>query len=182
MDSFQLFVTSLVILQAAGDSRRPTQERYARPRESFSPAHRGQGLEPRRLLGKQPFRAQPWLDTSASTCGTGHRSTSAPVDAIAASTSTHRPGTRRSGPALRGNSRLRFPRRPGCTSKTHSGRSRPLILMLGDATRLRVFGHSVSEAAPTNVRGLREMSRVIATKLPWANQEWVAAVAAIIFA
>ena len=43
--------------------------------------------------------------------------------------------------------------------------------MLDDATRLRVFGHSVSEAAPTNVRGLREMSRVIATKLPWANQE-----------
>ena len=47
--------------------------------------------------------------------------------------------------------------------------------MLGDATRLRVFGHSVSQAAPTNVRGLREMSWVIATKLPWANQEWVAA-------
>jgi hypothetical protein len=44
--------------------------------------------------------------------------------------------------------------------------------MLGDATRLRVFGHSVSEAAPTNVRGLSEMSWVIATKLPWANQEW----------
>jgi hypothetical protein len=182
MDSFRLFVTSLVTLQAAGDSPRPTQEDNSRPRESFSLAHRGQGLEQHRPAGKQPFPVRPSLDTSAGTCGIGRKSTSAPVDAIAASTSTHRRGTRQSGPALRGNSQLRFPCRPGRTAKTHAGCSRPIIRMLGDATRLRVFGHSVSEAAPTNVRGLREMSRVIATKLPWANQEWVAAVAAIIFA